>query len=69
MSTYIPSWPQIFNPWHREGLNSFGEPYAANAGMVKRGQLVSSPLKPQTSSGSTYHVGTMTAVRPRPRSG
>jgi hypothetical protein len=66
---FIVGWPQIFNSWHREGLNSFGEPYAANAGSVKRDQLVSLPLKPQVVSGTTFIVGTMTSVRPRPRSG
>ena len=67
MSTYIVGWPQIFNAWHREGLTSFGEPYAANAGMVKRQQLVSIPLKPQVDGGTTYIVGTMTALRPTKR--
>lgn len=64
---FIVGWPQTFNAWHREGLNSFGEPYAVNCGHMKREQLVSSPLKPQTSGGTTYIVGTMTSVRPRPR--
>jgi hypothetical protein len=64
---FIVGWPQIFNSWHREGKNSFGEPYAANSGIVKRAQLVSVPLKPQVDGGTTYIVGTLTSVRPRPR--
>lgn len=66
---YIVGWPQTLNAWHREGKNSFGEPYAGNAGSVRRGQVVSIPPKPVVSGGVTYIVGTMTSVRPRPRSG
>lgn len=63
---YTVFWPQTFNAWHREGLTSFGEPLAANAGAIRSGQTVGIPPKPVVSGGVTYVVTTMTSVRPRP---
>jgi hypothetical protein len=64
---FIVSWPQNFNSWHREGLNSFGEPHAAEVGFKKMTQAVTIPPKPVVSGGVTYIVGTMVSVRPSPR--
>ena len=67
--TYFVPWPQIRQPWHREGLTSFGEPYAANAGHFKIAYLVSVPMKPQTDGANTIVVGGLTSLRPRPQAG
>jgi len=69
VSTFVVAWPQIRQTWHREGLTSFGEPYAANAGSIKIAYLVSVPMKPQTDGAKTIIVGGPTSLRPTPRAG
>ena len=67
MSTYIVGWPSTFQPWHREGLTSFRQPYAANGGSVIEAHQIATPMKPQVDGASSVIVGGVSRIDPGPR--